>query len=368
MVAYQNDGTDYLIILDNDETIDNNNKYSTLKVFVLGDDLTLVAEWDSKSFGTDILYPINDFSLTRNIIFVTLGNYGIGYGLLSGKQISSLANVHLSAIGDIRDILLGSSYFKQVELLEFDGERSELSLFVTSTNSLSMVIKFFMYHPQFKQISIEIVNLSIQFLLTDKELLYQTVSETYFRYGTQRLLNWHSISKDKLFLSYYNDGSETVTIVAFNRRNSNRIEFYQGVTVTLSKYLVKYHEAYVTNSGKLLLSHLTDIPEIGFLEVYNIADKFTLSFAYEKAGNFKSIDFVASNSYNTVTHTQKIEFDPKPTPPIPPIPPPAPEGLKWYIVVIIVACVFLGVGMAYGLFRYTKKKREEKNVSLLTER
>ena len=347
MVAYQNDGTDYLIILDNDETIDNNNKYSTLKVFVLGDDLTLVAEWDSNSFGTDILYPINDFSLTRNIIFVTLGNYGIGYGLLSGKQISSPANVHLSAIGDIRDILLGSSYFKQVELLEFDGERSELSLFVTSTNSLSMVIKF---------------------LLTDKELLYQTVSETYFRYGTQRLLNWHSISKDKLFLSYYNDGSETVTIVAFNRRNSNRIEFYQGVTVTLSKYLVKYHEAYVTNSGKLLLSHLTDIPEIGFLEVYNIADKFTLSFAYEKAGNFKSIDFVASNSYNTVTHTQKIEFDTKPTPPIPPIPPPAPEGLKWYIVVIIVACVFLGVGIAYGLFRYTKKKREEKNVSLLTER
>ena len=347
MVAYQNDGTDYLIILDNDETIDNNNKYSTLKVFVLGDDLTLVAEWDSKSFGTDILYPINDFSLTRNIIFVTLGNYGIGYGLLSGKQISSPANVHLSAIGDIRDILLGSSYFKQVELLEFDGERSELSLFVTSTNSLSMVIKF---------------------LLTDKELLYQTVSETYFRYGTQRLLNWHSISKDKLFLSYYNDSSETVTIVAFNRRNSNRIEFYQGVTVTLSKYLVKYHEAYFTNSGKLLLSHLTDIPEIGFLEVYNIADKFTLSFAYEKAGNFKSIDFVASNSYNTVTHTQKIEFDAKPTPPIPPIPPPAPEGLKWYIVVIIVACVFLGVGIAYGLFRYTKKKREEKNVSLLTER
>jgi len=87
MVAYHNDRADYLIILDNDETIDNNNKYSTLKVFLLADDLTLVAEWDSKAFGTDILYPINDFSLTRNTIFVTLGNYGIGYGVLSGKQI-----------------------------------------------------------------------------------------------------------------------------------------------------------------------------------------------------------------------------------------------------------------------------------------
>jgi hypothetical protein len=54
-------------------------------VFVLADELTLVAEWDSKSFGTDILYPINDFSITRNIIFVTLGNYGIGCGLLAGQ-------------------------------------------------------------------------------------------------------------------------------------------------------------------------------------------------------------------------------------------------------------------------------------------
>jgi len=217
-------------------------------------------------------------------------------------------------------------------MLDFDSEKSELSLFITSTNSLNMVI---------------------QFLYTDKQLLYQTVSETYFRYGTQRLLNWHSISNDKLFLSYYNDGSETVTIVAFNRRNSNRIEFYQGVTVPLSKNLVKYHEAYVTNSGKLLLSHLTDIPQKGFLEVYHIGNKFTLNFAYEKAGNFKSIDFLASNSYNRVTHTQKIEFDS----PAPPPPPPPPERLKWYIVVIIVACVLLGVGVAYGLFQYTKKKR-----------
>ncbi len=188
--------------------------------------------------------------------------------------------------------------------------------------------------------------------------MYQTVCETYFRYGTQKLLNWHSISKDKLFLSYYNDGSETVTIVAFNRKNSNRIEFYQGVTVALSKNLVKYHEAYVTESGKLLLSHLTDNPQKGFLEVYHIADQFTLDFAYEKPGNFKSIDFVASNSYNRVVHSQKIEFDsPAPPPPPPPPPPPGPDALKWYVVVIIVACVFLGVGVAYGLFRYTKKKR-----------
>lgn len=98
---------------------------------------------------------------------------------------------------------------------------------------------------------------------------------------------------------------------------------------------------------------------MGYLEVYHIGNAFTLNFAYEKAGNFKTIDFVASNSYHTVTHTQKIEFDAAPIPPTPPPPPPpGPDGLKWYIVVIIVAGVLLGVGIAYGLFLHTKKKRE----------
>ena len=101
----------------------------------------------------------------------------------------------------------------------------------------------------------------VEFTVTaDNQYIYRTVSETFFRYGNQRLLNWHSINKERLYLSYFNDGSQTVTIVAFNRRTSDRVEFYQGVTVSLSKNLLKYHEAYVTNSGKLLISHLTDVP------------------------------------------------------------------------------------------------------------
>jgi len=58
-------------------------------------------------------------------------------------------------------------------MLNYDSDKSLLTVFVTSTNSLSMVIEF---------------------LVTDKEFIYQSVKETYFRYGTQRLLNWHSIS------------------------------------------------------------------------------------------------------------------------------------------------------------------------------
>jgi predicted RND superfamily exporter protein len=45
-----------------------------------------------------------------------------------------------------------------------------------------------------------------------------------------------------------------------------------------------------------------------------------------------------------------------------------PEGIKWYIVVIICASVLVAVGVAYGMFIYMKKKRSEKNISLLTEK
>ena len=37
MSAYSIKNTTYLIVLDNDETVDSNYKYSTLKVFILGD-------------------------------------------------------------------------------------------------------------------------------------------------------------------------------------------------------------------------------------------------------------------------------------------------------------------------------------------
>ena len=57
-------------------------------------------------------------------MFVTIGNYGIGYGIFTGSTIQSANNVHLSAIAKINETLLQSSYFKQVEILNFDAEKS----------------------------------------------------------------------------------------------------------------------------------------------------------------------------------------------------------------------------------------------------
>lgn len=61
MFATTNNEKEYLFILDNDETVDNNNKRSTIKVFDITDDLLFLTEWDSSTFGTDKVYPINDF-------------------------------------------------------------------------------------------------------------------------------------------------------------------------------------------------------------------------------------------------------------------------------------------------------------------
>jgi len=61
------------------------------------------------------------------------------------------------------------------------------------------------------------------------------------------------------------------------------------------------------------------------------------------------------NKYKDANHIQKIKFDTAPGPD--PIPDPEPDGLKWYIVVIVASVVLIIVGTAYGLFRYMKKKR-----------
>ena len=64
MFVYAKDALKYLFILDNDETIDSNNKKSTIKCFDLTKDLKFVGEWTSKSFGTEELFPINDFDIS----------------------------------------------------------------------------------------------------------------------------------------------------------------------------------------------------------------------------------------------------------------------------------------------------------------
>ena len=70
----------YIYILDNDETIDSNNKHSTVKVFKIDkNSIQFVQEWNSETFGVDGL-PINDVEVFQGeAVFVTLGNHGIGY-------------------------------------------------------------------------------------------------------------------------------------------------------------------------------------------------------------------------------------------------------------------------------------------------
>ena len=75
----------------------------------------------------------------------------------------------------------------------------------------------------------------------------------------------------------------------YTRKINSRNEFSEGVTAKLSKNQVKYHEAYVSNDKTLLVSHLTDVAEIGWLIVYNIKSAYYLKLNYEAGGNFSSI-------------------------------------------------------------------------------
>lgn len=80
MLPVHSGDNDFIFILDNDETIDSNNKQSTVKMFQLGSQLTFKGEWDSLSFGTIDKFPINDIYFYKFWFFVTIGNYGLGYG------------------------------------------------------------------------------------------------------------------------------------------------------------------------------------------------------------------------------------------------------------------------------------------------
>jgi hypothetical protein len=197
MFLYADEHTKYIFILDNDESIDSNNKQSTVKIFQLDEALTFVDEWNSRSFGTTEIYPINDLDIFGNEVFVTLGNYGIGYGQLHAGQVVSYDTIQLPKLPEINAILLKNSFFKQIEVVEYDKKRSEISLFISSTNSLSMVASFAIH---------------------DLNLSFREITETYYRYGTQRLLNWHAITYTHVYLSYYSESKEKLTIVTYSRK------------------------------------------------------------------------------------------------------------------------------------------------------
>ena len=116
-----------------------------------------------------------------------------------------------------------------------------------------------------------------------------------------------------------------------------------------------------------MVSHLSDSLAVGGgVGLYENKKDFYLKLNYDQAGDFKQINIKAENKYYKATHTQKVKFDTNPVPPPPPTP--DDDGLKWYVVVVVALVVLLIVGLAYGMFRYIKKKRSDKNVSLLTEK
>lgn len=141
MFAVHSGKKDYIFILDNDESVDSNHKLSTIKMYDITDEFMFVGEWTSKTFGTNQLYPINDFEIVKNKIFVTLGDYGIGYATLNiDGTLADLGVLELASIPDIKATLLDDSFFKQIEVLDYDTGKNDVKIFLTTTNSLSMVI------------------------------------------------------------------------------------------------------------------------------------------------------------------------------------------------------------------------------------
>lgn len=85
MFAVNKGDNNYLFVLDNDETVDSNSKKSIVKMLDLSANLDLLGTWNSETFGAPKSLPINDLEIKGDIVFVTIGNYGIGYGML-GKN------------------------------------------------------------------------------------------------------------------------------------------------------------------------------------------------------------------------------------------------------------------------------------------
>lgn len=99
MFAVRKQDKNFLFILDNDETVDSNKKQSTIKMYDFTDNFTYEGEWTSKTFGLDQYYPINDLEIIDSSVFVTIGNYGIGYGTLDDNgNLVDVGSLQLSTV------------------------------------------------------------------------------------------------------------------------------------------------------------------------------------------------------------------------------------------------------------------------------
>lgn len=83
------------------------------------------------------------------MVFVTLGNFGIGYGKFADSVLTNVACINLASVPDVKAIFLDDSFFKQVEYLGYSQQTNDYKLFITSSNSLHMVISLTMNDKAF---------------------------------------------------------------------------------------------------------------------------------------------------------------------------------------------------------------------------
>lgn len=92
--------------------------------------------------------------------------------------------------------------------------------------------------------------------------------------------------------------------------------------------------------------------------IYSLSSTINLVMNYNSPGNFTSIQLSASNDEGVATQQLDVEF--KPLPPT--------DGVKWYIIVLIVCGSLIAVLLAAGiLHRYCKKQNLKKDTLLESE-
>lgn len=140
----------WVLIHDDDESLNTLSKSSNVKVFLLNNNDGGVLQFkgviNSATFtaGVKVSQPINDIEVEGNMIMVTIGNYGIGYAWLGDKAgdvvLQNIASIELRTIDSVKANLLDNSIFQQVDILP--AFNPTIKVLLTSTTSIPMVINF----------------------------------------------------------------------------------------------------------------------------------------------------------------------------------------------------------------------------------
>ncbi len=133
----------WILILDSDMSVSSLSKTGNIKSFLLSNNvLEFKGIINSLTFNPNTNQPINDINLNDNMVMVTIGNYGLGYGWLADKVgdavLTNINSIELKKADALKNILLDNSILQQVKVLSiFSGHYRVL---VTSSKSLPLVI------------------------------------------------------------------------------------------------------------------------------------------------------------------------------------------------------------------------------------